>query len=182
MRNWITGLLLASFVAFTVPANAEDHDGDTPEHRPPHRVAFFTGNTWIPDGLGDGALIVPTYGLDYQFWFSHVFAIGIMSEIELISYTVEKRDGSEEITRETPLVLAVVASYEIVKRLALMLGPGVEFETNESLSLFRMGLEYEFPLPQHWDLSITGIYDYKEHYDTITLGITIGKRFPKAAH
>jgi hypothetical protein len=57
-------------------------------------------------------------------------------------------------------------------------GPGYELESTESFFLFRAGLEYEFEITHHWDISPAFIYDSRlGAYDTWTVALGIGKRF-----
>jgi hypothetical protein len=97
---------------------------------------------------------VPTFRLDYQYGFAHRRAAMASFEIELLNYTVETVDGVY-INRDTPVVIARMGVFEAVNRLVLILGRGVEFEHNDSLWLVRFGGEYEFPVQNNYDISIT---------------------------
>ena len=156
-----------------------------------HRIAFFTGNTIVPSG-GENedrltTAIVPTLAFDYEYWFSRRFAIGWYNDFTLTTFFVETNreaqsgepstDGGDEIIERKPVYLAaVVGIFEPVPRLALYTGPGYEFEEHENLQVWKLGVEYSFPLPHDWDIALSVAYDYKEIYDSFSVGLSFGKR------
>jgi hypothetical protein len=167
--------LFAGASANETEETSGDHKGHEKEHLT-HRVAFFTGNTIVPDGeTRSGVLVVPTFGLDYQYWFSHRWAAMASFEMELLNYTVETEDGVF-IERDTPIVLAISGVFEAVDRLGLLFGFGMEFERTESLWLIRFGGEYAFPVQNNYDIAIIVFGDIKEKFWAITTGLSIGKR------
>lgn len=109
-----------------------EHNRETEELKP-HRVAFFTGNTIVPDGSSkvSGALIVPTIGLEYQYFFTHRFAIGIHTDLELMPYVIENEER-DLLQREYAVIVALVGVYELGKNWVIFGGPGREFESHES--------------------------------------------------
>ena len=150
-----------------------------------NRFAVFVGYGWVPKGQtgteSEGTLVIPSLGLDYERWFHPRFALGWYNDFQLSSFVVE-REGEHDVEeklleREYAFVTAVVAVFEVVERLAVYAGPGQEFESNENFFVFKIGAEYEFPLPNLWGLSIGGSYDIRDLYDSWGFGISIGKRF-----
>jgi hypothetical protein len=72
-----------------------------------------------------------------------------------------------------------VGIFEPVPRLTLYTGAGYEFEEEENLPVWKLGVEYSFPLQHDWDIALSVAYDYKEIYDSVGMGISFGKRLGK---
>ena len=96
-------------------------------------------------------------------------------DLELNNYEVDFE--GDRLPRENALVTGFVAGYEILPRLGLIFGPGVEFERNKTLFILRVGLEYAIMLGNSWELFPALNYDFKQEFNTYSLGIGIGKRF-----
>ena len=145
-----------------------------------HKIIFMYGTTWVPQGdpHGErpGLMVVPTLGVDYEFWLTHKIALGVLNDFELSSYVVEGHEG-EEFEREYAYVLVVAFIYEPIPNLSLFLGPGGEFEKNHNFFVFRVGAEYGIPIRNHWDVGFSVSYDYKDEYDSVGFGVLFGKRF-----
>jgi hypothetical protein len=149
-----------------------------------HRFSFMWANTLVPAGKNahneQSDLLFPTWGLNYEFWFNRHFAIGWHNEFEMMSYLVEHGNDAL-LEREYPYITSAVFIYEPLKRLAFHIGPGYEFEQNENFFIVKMGAEYIFPLPRHFDLGVGFSYDNKNKlYDAWTFGLFIGKRVGKS--
>lgn len=160
-----------------ISAFGQNHD--SAEKSFPHfRIAGLIGHTFIPTSVSAQArMVIPSWGLDVEYWFNERIAIGLHNDIEIQSFLIEK-DGDEVLEREFPLVLTLDALYKLPNGLVFGLGPGYEIEPNESFFLIRAGVEYEIELHHHWDLSPTVFYDTRfEANDTWTFAIGIGKRF-----
>ena len=169
------------------------HDGAHHEPMGRHRFVIFTGNTFVPAGTTAESqnLVVPTFGIDYSYWPSRKFGFGVAADIEIASYFVETGEaaraetsssaggGTGAVKRENAAIVAVLAFWEPVHRLAFFAGPGREFESHDSFWLLRVGTEYAFPIPNQWSIAVTLIYDHKEVYDSWSLGVAFAKRFGK---
>jgi len=122
------------------PAFGQEEEAEHEEFRH-HRIALFTGYTWVPQGDHhgnvSGVVVVPTLGLDYQYWVSHRFALGVINDFELSTYVIEQSDGSQ-LTREYAYVGAAVAIWEAVESLAIFAGPGVELEKHENFFVVKV--------------------------------------------
>jgi len=126
---------------------------------------------------GKDLLIVPSIGLDLEYWFSHTWGIGSHNDLELISFEVEEEEGTF-FERETPVLLTLDALWKPWRGLVVLTGPGIELEKEENFFVVRTGLEYELELGSHWDVSPTIFYDSRiDAYDTFSIGIGIGKHF-----
>lgn len=152
------------------------HD-TTDHHFRPFRVAVLIGHTFIPARHSSERLIIPSWGLDLEYWFNSKWGLGLHNDVELQSFLIEK--GADEIVeREYPLVITLDALYKPWKGLVLQLGPGYELERTENYFLVRFGLEYEIDLPGHWDIAPTFFYDTRDRvYDTWSIALGVGKRF-----
>lgn len=181
-------LLIAIFWLCALSAiTQENHSEQEAEHSEhgedfkKHRLALVFGNTHIPAGTAEqgrqGTLIAASWGLDYEFWFNRKWAIGLHSDIELLSYFIEN-DNHQGLEREYPFVSTLVVVYNPWKTLSLYAGPGVELETHENFYVTRVGFEYGIELPGHWEFSPGMSYDNKEgDFDAWTFGMAISKRF-----
>jgi hypothetical protein len=178
-------LILFTALFFCLPfistaQHAEKHSFDTHgqhEKMPHFRAAVFIGHTLIPvQGSGEN-FFIPSWGVDIEYWFTRQWAIGLHSDLEIETFVISEGEA-EELERISPLVITIDALYRPWKGLVLQLGPGWEIEQEESFPLLRAGLEYEFELNHHWDISPTIFYDTRlSEYHTWTIALGVGKRF-----
>lgn len=142
------------------------------------RVGVVMYHTYIGTETSEDKdmFIVPSLGLDVEYWFNEKWGVGLHNDLELVNFEVEKEESSF-IERETPLLFTLDALWKSYKGLVLLLGPGIEFEKEENLFIVRAGIEYEFELKSDWDISPTIFYDTRtDAYDSFSVGIGIGKR------
>ena len=182
MRSWIiAGFLLVVVHGQNVFAQAEEMSEENNEIKPRHRIAIIIGHTHIPKGVSGSEnqsnLIVPSWGLNYEFWFNERWGIGSHNDMEISTYSIETDDGIM-VERSRPLIMSLVGLFKPNHHLGFLLGFGREFETHENFYVIRAGIELEFEISNNWDLSPGLIYDLKEDiYDSWTIGVAIGKRF-----
>ena len=175
-------VLLAGFLtSFSLTAqHAPEHSSAEEAHPFKHfRAGLMMYHTYIGVETVEGKelLIVPSVGLDLEYWFNKSWGVGSHNDLELINFEVEKGE-SHVIERETPLLLTLDVLWRPWKGLVFLAGPGVEFEPEENLFVMRAGLEYELELKSHWDVAPSMFYDSRKGaYDTFSIGIGIGKRF-----
>jgi hypothetical protein len=141
-------------------------------------VKLFTGYTWAPQGEQDGRsiLLVPTIGIDYSLGLSRKFRLGMVNDFQLSSFVIEDREGSQ-LEREYAYVGTIVGIYEAAHGLGVFAGPGVELEKNHNLFVVKIGLEYAFVVADSWSTAATLAYDFKDAYDSFSLGILVGYGF-----
>ena len=145
------------------------------------RFALVIGHTYVPGAKAshmsinqNPALILPTWGFDLEYWFSHKFGLGLHTDLELLTYVLE-RDGIE---REQPFIISFVGIYHFYKQFSFHFGPGYEFEENMNFWLVRAGFEYEIQFKKNWDFTPTVAYDLKDgSFNTWTIGFGLGRRF-----
>jgi hypothetical protein len=164
------------------PITAQQHEsGDEHASLKHHQLSLFTGYTWVPkgdphEGDSEGTVIAPTVGVDYSYWFSHKFGLGLYNDFELTSYVVET-SADTLIPREYAYVGALVGIYEPVRGLGLYGGPGVELEEHHNFFVLKVGLEYAFAITDDWVTGFALGYDFKEEYDSWAAGVSVGRKF-----
>lgn len=144
------------------------------------RVSPVLSHTYIPTATlkGTQTMIVPSIGLDLEYWFSHKFGIGLHNDLELLNYEIEIHNSQVTLEREYPVVVTIDGLAKVYKDLVFVFGTGVEFERNKDLFIVRGGLEYEIEFAECWDLAPTFFYDYRHNeFGTWSFGIGIGRRF-----
>ena len=149
-----------------------------------HRITIAFGHTHVQRGLENSDqkwLILGSWGLDYDYWFNEKWALGFHNDIVLQNFAVERinQDGPDGVLKRSyPLASSIVIAYKPLKHLALVAGGGAEFSKEETLALIRAGIEYGWDLPNHWELSISVMNDFKiDVYDSWMLALGVGKRF-----
>ena len=171
-----------ALVLFVAPLSAQQHE-EHQEHEAlkRHQLALFTGYTWVPkgnphEGDPEGTVIAPTIGIDYSFWISHKWGVGLYNDLELTSYVIET-SADTTIPREYAYVGAIVGVFEPTPGLGLFAGPGVELEPHENFFVLKVGFEYAFAIANGWSTGFVFGYDFKEEYDSFALGISVARRF-----
>ena len=172
-------ILAFAFILVSFIATSQEHGHKEHETFKHFRVSPIISHTYIPTTTseGDKSVIVPTLGLDLEYWINEKWGFGFHNDLELETFEIEK-EHEVFIEREFPLVLTLDALYKFKEHWVLVLGSGVELEKNEDLFIIRAGLEYEVEFGKHWDVSPTVVYDHRSNStSTFGIGIGIGKRF-----
>ena len=181
-KEWFIYLLLA-LCCFQQSRAQEEHqpseEGSREAKEGKFVIALVTGFTTIPNAREEEGNTETenlfTLGLDFFYHFSERWKLGVVLDLELAEYEVDFE--GDRLPREKAIVTGLVAGYEILPRWAVIAGPGIEFERNKNLLIFRIGTEYGFELGNNWELFPALNYDFKPEYNTISIGIGIGKRF-----
>lgn len=153
------------------------------EHSQPdfghHRVAILLGHTHVRASDAGKGLLIPSWGLDYEYWFNPKWGVGLHTDLELQTFLIEVKPEEEEfLERDYPLVASLDVLYNPWKGLVLELGGGYEFEPNQGFWLLQFGLEYEIHINKGWDVFPTVFYDNRfGAFNTWTIALGIGKRF-----
>lgn len=145
------------------------------------RIGIGFGQSYLPAGDHTtdkvAILVIPTIGLDIQYWFNPKFGIALKNELEIISYVIDV-DQENEIEREYPLITVLVAMYKLKKGPSFYLGAGIEYEQNKNFYIAKAGIEYELELGNHWDVTPEFYYFNKDgDFGGIGVAVTFGKRF-----
>ncbi|MDO6736401.1 hypothetical protein [Wenyingzhuangia sp. 2_MG-2023] len=146
-----------------------------------HRVSVVLGHSYLNLGYELGnkdVLSIPSFGLDYEYWFKKKWGIGVFSDVELISSKESEELHGGVIDRRYPVVITLDALWNPVEHLEFVLGPGVIFENGEVKDLIRIGLEYDLNIGHHWDVAPSFFYDHAtDGISNLSIGIGIGKSF-----
>ncbi|MCK5691543.1 MAG: hypothetical protein KAI08_01810 [Bacteroidales bacterium] len=147
------------------------------------RAAVNIAHAYMPKATADidgGTLIIPVWGLDFQFWFNEKWGLALKNDIEIAQYVLTESDDSGEVQlRENPLIISLPLYYSPWEGgLTFFTGPGIELEEDHNFWVYRFGLGYEFELPGHWDFAPEFVYDLKNgNINSFTIAIGVGKRF-----
>jgi hypothetical protein len=159
------------------PSTAHRRHHGTDQHQAHFRVAPYLGHTIIAVEEGAAARVIGAYGLDLEYWPDASWGIGLHNDLEMESFVVVE-DGQEDLERRRPIVSTLDLLVKPWKNLVLVVGPGIEMDPERNLGLLRLGLEYEIPLPHHWDFSPVLIYDSRfKAFDTWGVGVAAGYSF-----
>jgi hypothetical protein len=162
----------------------EEHHPKTENSLKRHKLGLFTGNTLIHGVHNthtgkEQYVLAPTFGLDYEYWFSHKWAIGTYNEVAFLNIEVEQ-DHEVFVKRETGMLFSGVVVYEAFPRFSIFAGTGVEVDPSHTLWIRYLGLEYAFIRSDNWEVSFAAGYVNKDLYDAFTFGFVIGRRFGNA--
>jgi hypothetical protein len=173
------GLILSlSLISF-----GQEHESeDISEEFKRHRVSIIIGHGHVFGAeiieSGANVLTIPTWGIDYSFWFTERFGASIMGDLEIMEYVIPGHEENSKIIRENPFIISTVFLFKAYKGLILFTGPGIEFEKHENLFIVRIGASYEIEITKHWDLTPELVFDIKgARTSAFSLGIGIGKKF-----
>lgn len=154
---------------------------------PAHQLGLNIGHEYSFSGIGENGerklVILPYWGLDYNYRFSEQFSIGIHIDFitETFKVETEESDGDDAVSERTrPVAPAFMGMFRPVERLALGLGIGGEFAQEGNYWLNRLAVEYGVPIRKGWEVFGVFQYDFRwQAYDTWTLGLGISKSFAK---
>jgi hypothetical protein len=183
-NNLYPTLLIFVLLVLTSQIYGQTHSGtEIHEHEFKNfRLAVNLGHGYIPSATtADNKFVVlPVWGLDFQYWFNHNWGIALKNDVEIANYFIEvTSNNSENIERNNPVIISLPLLFSPWNNhLTFLIGPGVEFDSGHNFSVFRFGVSYEFELPGHWDFAPELVYDLKDgHINALTIAIGIGKRF-----
>lgn len=178
-------LIISSLVLFFNSSQAqEEHHETSEESLKRHKVAAVLGYSLIHGVQNtqtgkEQYVLAPTFGLDYEFWISHKWAVGTYNEFAHVDIEVETEEHEEYIKRENAMLFSVVGIYEPFPRFSIFAGSGIETDPHHTFWIRYLGLEYAFIRSDNWDVSINAGYINKDLYDAFTFGVVIGRRFGK---
>jgi hypothetical protein len=176
----LVGVLVLALL-FPIFSKAQSNNVESTHSFKQFRISFALGQTYIPQATSGNAkyVVVPTIGLDFQYWINTKWGIGLKNDIEIANYLVESNGGGSSIIRNNPVIIALpllLSPWE--NHFTFIIGPGVELESHENFFVFRAGVGSEFEVGNHWDFAPEIIYDLKNgHINTLTIAIAVGKRF-----
>jgi hypothetical protein len=164
-----------------------NNSGATAQHglKGNHRLTVGLGHTHLSQGRIEGRtewLPVASYTLNYDYWLTNKWAIGLQNDWILETFVVEHGDG-KELERKKPWALVPVAMYKFANRWVAIAGVGAEFSHGHTLTMTRLGLEYGWHLPKNWEAGVAAVWDGKwGYYNSWGLAFTFSKIWPKMKH
>ncbi|WP_299782115.1 hypothetical protein [uncultured Formosa sp.] len=186
MKKTLLLLILLQLGAYTIYAQESEnkHNEETEEGFEHHQIGVMIGHAHIDEGHhveGNRWLVVPMVSLNYNYWFTKNWAVGLHTDFILETYEIlkETEEGeSEVLERELPIAPAIMAAYKPGEHFAFMVGVGEEFAKEEDLFLIRGEVEYSLELPKAFELGAAIGYDLRfDEYDSWVLAIGISKMF-----
>lgn len=176
-------IILIVGLTLKVGAEEKEHSNVNKHDYSRHRISLTVVNALINNSFTDQTddiLIVPAFGLNYDYFIHAKWGLGIHSEILLQQFEIKKHGTNEEIVRENPIAISGMLLFRPHHRWIIFAGYGVEVEKNENFHLVRIGAEYGIDLPKNWELGFSLEFDYKpEAYNALLFGIGFSKLLAK---
>lgn len=148
-----------------------------------HSLSLFITHSFISQGVTGGKrdwLIVPSFALNYNYSFSHKWALGLHTDLIIEDFVVEREGSNEDVLeREFPLSALVVGSHKLAKNFGVALGFGIEWEATENFAVARIGVDYGIEIPVK-EMEVIFAFNYDiifNAYDSFNLGLGIAKKF-----
>ncbi|WP_440880274.1 hypothetical protein [Tenacibaculum sp. C7A-26P2] len=155
--------------------NAQKQFTNEQEEENGFRIIGIIGHTLV-NNKGLNNVMVPSWGLDVEYWFNEQWGIGFHNDIEIETFII-KNSKNEVVERVNPLVFTLDMLYHFGNGFVLTLGPGVEIEKEESYYLGRIGIEYEKDINKSFYVLPNIFLDQRfDGYNTWNVGLGIGVR------
>ena len=161
------GLALAALLLLSAsPAFAQQHPpAAEPGMRGVHRWTLALGHALVAEASVQGEkewLALASWAIDYDYWLSEKWAVGVQNELVIESFIVEHHEG-ETIERNFPVAVVPVVYYKLNDRFSLVGGVGAEF-AGETLGFHRLGGEFGLPIGTKWEIGTALVWDNKWGY------------------
>ena len=175
MKHFVIIILLQVFFYSFTQAQESKHEEGAKGF---HQFSIMLSHSHTEDGFADGSkkwISSPSFGFDYNYWISNHWAIGLHTDV--ITETIKVVDaGGEILERTNPFAAVPAVVFKPKEHSTFVVGMGGEFAKEEHFALTRLGYEYAWELPKHFELSLGLTYDIKwKAYDTWTFGVIISK-------
>lgn len=182
MRNFLL-IILISIIPLS--SFSQEHEEGKTEHEiekaGSHKVGFLLAYTWVNQASLAGSrnkVLIPTFGLFYEYWFIERMGLVFTTDIEVGIYEVEI-DEPDPLTRRNALVFAGGIMGNIYAGWSGFILGGIELERNKNLGLLRLGTAYTWELPKHWEVSAEVSADFKKEFNSAAFAVSFGKMFGK---
>jgi hypothetical protein len=181
------GLLFLGETKLYAQTHAEESEHHESHHgmKGCHRLTLGLGHAHTSKGEVDGKtqwIVLPSMSLNYDYWLSDRWAIGLQTDLILETFIIEHGD-EQELERTKPVSLVPVGVYKIGEHLAFFGGIGVEFAKEQNLTMTRLGGEYGWHLPKNWEVGIDLLWDGKwGYYNSWAIAFTASKIFVPKLH
>lgn len=163
-------------------ARSEEQEGHGDEHPSiagRHRITLGLGHTH-PSGAFTGEdrewLVLASWALNYDYWLTERWAIGVQNDVVLERFLIEE-DDEQELERNRPIAVIASALYKPLEWLTLVGGVGREFAPEEEdLNLTRFGVEVGWHVAPDWEVGAAAVWDAKwGFYDSWGLDFSVSR-------
>ncbi len=175
-------LLLLSFCFCSLVLHAQvDEHGEEP-FKPHHAISLLLSHTHTAQGIEDGKkkwLTLPSWALDYNYFFSKQWAVGLHNDMIVETFKIEEHEtNNEAVERTRPIATVAVVNFKPGKHFLFQMGAGGEFAKEGNYFLNRIGLEYALELQHAWELASNLTWDLKWNaYNSFSFGVGVSKAF-----
>ena len=182
MRNFYFGLFftLVSFLSIPVIAQEEVEEGIEMEEGK-HSLAFILGHAKIGQGRNSEGekqfTVVPSFALDYNYWISGKFALGLHTDFLNENFFIESESEGTLIERERPIAPVLMGTLKPGEHWSFGLGFGGEFvKGGETYFVTRIAIEYGVEIRNGWEVLGSLTQDLRSNaYNVTGIGIGIAK-------
>ena len=148
-----------------------------------HRLTLMLGHSHLSEGIQDngkkGWKVIPSTGLDYDYWISNHLALGLHNDVMIEDFEVEDH-GNTVLERSKPFASVAVAIFKPKEHVSFLAGMGGEFAHEGNFAVTRLGIEAGWEMKNNWEFGISLLYDIKWNaYDTWIFGFGISKLLRK---
>lgn len=152
----LAALAATSTAALTSACGSMPHEeGDWREE--PHHISALLWATI------DSEEEAATFGVDYEYRTSEFLGLGALVEY-----------AGEELEATT---LIAAADLHVTPHFVVQAGPGIEWTSEETDMVFRVGVLYEWLFEGGWTISPQVHYDFSTGEDAVITGLAIGRGF-----
>lgn len=152
-------------------AHAEGQEGHGEEEHHSiagrHRITLGLGHTHPSGGFaGEDTdwLVLASWALNYDYWLTDRWAIGLQNDLVVESFVIEEED-EEELERNRPFAVIASGLYKPLEWLTLIGGIGREFvPDHKDLNLTRFGVELGWHVHPDWEVGGALVWDAKWGY------------------
>ncbi|MBN7814437.1 hypothetical protein [Algoriphagus pacificus] len=179
----IFSFLLVFLLTFSSAFCQELEEPETEETEGKNSLAFVLGHARIGQGRNEAGekqfTTVPSFALDYNYWFSEKFALGLHTDFLNENFFIESESEGTLIERERPIAPALTGTVKPGEHWSFGLGFGGEFAKGaESYFVTRFAIEYGVEIRDGWEVLGSLTQDFRANaYNVTSLGIGIEKRF-----
>lgn len=178
----LSGILMILSTAL-MAQNTEEHVKYTNHGmKGANRLTLGLGHTQVSHGEINGDtkwLSITSWSLNYDYWFSNKWAIGLQNDLLVESFTIEDHEG-EDIERSYPLAVVPVALFKPGKHFTFIAGVGAEFSEGHNLAMTRLGAEYGSHISKNWEGGVAVVWDGKwNNYNSWGIAFTVSKIWAK---
>jgi hypothetical protein len=174
-------ILAIVFLCTLTFASYGQHSGKDALHGNAHKLTVVMAHSHIPNALDENRnLIIPAWGLNYDYIFHHRWGVGIHSELLLQQFKIESHSDNKELIRENPVSISGVITFKPHHKWSVLAGGGVELESEENIAVLKTGIEYGIELINDWELGLSFELDHKiDTYNSWLFGVGFSKLFYK---